>query len=157
RALVDRLDPEQARIIVVDYRRSLLGAITTPHLIGYGTGAQRTNEILAEVAQVMQDRLPGPEVTTEQLRNRSWWHGPELYVLVDDYDLVVPTSGNPLGVLQDSLSQARDIGLHVIIARRSGGAGRALYEPVTTAIREIGSAGIILSGDRDEGALLGNV
>jgi S-DNA-T family DNA segregation ATPase FtsK/SpoIIIE len=157
RALVDRLDPERARIIVVDYRRSLLGVVTPPHLIGYGTGAQRTHEILAEVAQVMQDRLPGPEVTTEQLRNRSWWRGPELYVLVDDYDLVATSSGNPLAVLQDYLSQARDIGLHVIIARRSGGAGRALYEPVTMAIREIGSAGIVLSGDRDEGALLGNV
>jgi DNA segregation ATPase FtsK/SpoIIIE, S-DNA-T family len=157
RSVVDRFDAERARIIVVDYRRSLLGAVNAPHLIGYGTGAQRTHEILAEVAQVMRDRLPGPEVTAEQLRNRSWWHGPELYVLVDDYDLVVSAAGNPLSALQDYLSQARDIGLHVILARRSGGAGRALYEPVTMAVREIGSAGILLSGERDEGALLGNV
>src|SRR5262249_40466607 len=95
RAVVDRFDMERARIIVVDYRLSLLGAVTAPHLIGFGTGAQRTHEILAEVAQVMQDRLPGPEVTAEQLRNRSWWRGPELYVLVDDYDLVVTAAGNP--------------------------------------------------------------
>ncbi|GAB6901550.1 hypothetical protein [Kineosporia succinea] len=32
-----------------------------------------------------------------------------------------------------------------------------MYESVTTAMREIGSAGVILNGQRDEGALLGNV
>ncbi|MBT0768128.1 type VII secretion protein EccCa [Kineosporia sp. J2-2] len=157
RALTERHGPEEARIVVIDHRRSLLGAITEPHLIGYGTGASRSEEILAEVAQALRTRLPGPDVTADQLRNRSWWKGPELYVLVDDYDLVATASGNPLTLLQEFLGQARDVGLHVIIARRSGGAGRALYEPVTMALREIGSAGVLLSGQRDEGALLGNV
>ncbi len=41
----------------------------------------------------MQHRLPGPDVTPQQLRDRSWWTGPELYVLVDDYDLVA--TGRP--------------------------------------------------------------
>jgi DNA segregation ATPase FtsK/SpoIIIE, S-DNA-T family len=157
RAVVERHTPDEARIIVVDYRRSLLGAVTTPHLIGYGAGAQRAKEILAEVAQVMQSRLPGPDVTAEQLRDRSWWQGPRLYVLVDDYDLVATAAGNPLSLLQEYLSQARDIGLHVILARRSGGAGRSLYEPVTMTIRELGSTGIVMSGEREEGPLLGNV
>jgi len=157
RAIIDRRSPEQARIVMVDYRRSLLGAVDTPHLIGYGTGAQRTQEILAEIAQVMQGRLPGPDVTAEQLRNRSWWRGPELYVLVDDYDLVAGSAGNPLTLLQEHLTQARDVGLHVILARRTGGAGRALYEPVTMTIRELGSSGIVMSGEREEGPLLGNV
>ncbi|GAB3238713.1 type VII secretion protein EccCa [Kineosporia babensis] len=155
RAITERFDPEAARLVVIDHRRSLLGAVAETHLIGYGTGAQRSAEILAEVAQALRTRLPGPDVTAEQLRNRSWWRGPELYVLVDDYDLVATGSGNPLSVLQEFLPQARDIGLHVVLARRSGGAGRAMYEPVTTALREIGSAGVLLSGQRDEGALLG--
>jgi S-DNA-T family DNA segregation ATPase FtsK/SpoIIIE len=157
RAVVDRHPPGEARILMVDYRHSLLGAVTTDHLIGFATTAARANEMLAEVAQVMESRLPGPEVTPEQLRNRSWWRGPQLYVLVDDYDLVATQSGNPLSLLHSHLGQARDIGLHVILARRSGGAGRALYEPVTMAIRELGSPGIIMSGERDEGPLLGNV
>jgi S-DNA-T family DNA segregation ATPase FtsK/SpoIIIE len=156
-AIVDRNDPEQARIVLVDYRRSLLGAITSEHLIGYGTSAPRTEQILAEIAQVMESRLPGPDVTADQLRNRSWWRGPELYILVDDYDLVSAQSNNPLSLLQEHFGQARDIGLHVIIARRTGGASRALYEPVTMALRELGSPGILMSGDRDEGPLLGNI
>ena len=157
RAVVERNTPEQARIVIIDYRRSLLDVVQKPHLIGYGTGASRSEEILAEVAQVMTNRLPGPDVTAEQLRHRSWWEGPELYVLVDDYDLVSGASSNPLALLQDHLGQARDIGLHLILARRSGGASRALYEPVTMSLRELGSPGIVMSGDREEGALLGNV
>ena len=66
-------DPSQARIIVVDYRRSLLGSVETSHLIGYGTSQQTTVDLISQVTTVMRDRLPGPEVTTEQLRNRSWW------------------------------------------------------------------------------------
>jgi len=116
-----------------------------------------TQGLMAEVAAAMEQRLPGPDVTAEQLRNRSWWRGTELFVLVDDYDLVSSAAGDPLGPLVPYLSQARDIGLHVVLVRRSGGAGRAMYQTVMTALRETGSPGLVMSGDRDEGPLLGNV
>ena len=77
--------------------------------------------------------------------------------MVDDYDLVATASGNPLSQLLEFLPFARDIGLHLIIARGSGGAGRALFEPVMQRLKELGAQGIVLSGDRDEGELLGNV
>jgi S-DNA-T family DNA segregation ATPase FtsK/SpoIIIE len=149
--------PEQARILLVDYRRSLLGAVSESHLIGYGTSMSVTSNMIAEVATAMAERLPGPDVTPDQLRTRSWWRGSDLYVLVDDYDLVAGGSGNPLTGLVDYLPQARDIGLHVILARRSGGASRAMFDPVIQRLKEIGTPGIVLSGDRDEGQLLGSV
>ena len=155
--ITDTHAPDRARLVVVDYRRTLLGQLSADHLIGYGTSAPVTEEIVAEVATVMQNRLPGPDVTPEQLRDRSWWRGPDLYVLVDDYDLVSSGSGNPLGPLLDLLAQARDIGLHLVVARRSGGAGRALYDSLLLRLRELGSPGLVMSGERDEGVLLGNV
>jgi S-DNA-T family DNA segregation ATPase FtsK/SpoIIIE len=105
----------------------------------------------------MRQRLPGPDVTPEQLRTRSWWTGPELFLLVDDYDLVATQSGNPLAPLAQFVPQARDIGLHLIIARRTGGASRALYEAVLQRMRDIATPGIQLSGSREEGALIGDV
>ena len=60
-------------------------------------------------------------------------------------------------LLVDLLPQARDVGLHLIITRRAGGAGRALYEPVLQRLRELGTPGLVMSGDRDEGALVGTV
>jgi DNA segregation ATPase FtsK/SpoIIIE, S-DNA-T family len=152
-----RFSPEQARIILVDYRRSLLGAVQTEHLIGYGTAAAQTEDLIASVAGYMERRLPGSDVTPEQLRSRSWWTGPECFVLVDDYDLVTTGPSNPLHPLLDYLPQARDVGLHLVVTRRSGGASRALYEPVMQRLKELSSPGLVMSGDRDEGALLGNV
>ncbi|MFV2018488.1 type VII secretion protein EccCa [Micromonospora sp. LOL_023] len=157
RGIVDRTDLTQARLIVVDYRRSLLGDVETEHLIGYGSSAQVTEGLLVEVVNVMRDRLPPADVTPEQLRARSWWKGPDLYILVDDYDLVAGGGTNPLLPLLEFLPQARDIGLHLVVARRSGGASRALYEPILMRLRELGTPGLVMSGNRDEGVLLGNV
>ncbi|MFF0150125.1 type VII secretion protein EccCa [Micromonospora sp. NPDC005203] len=155
--IVDRNELTEARLVIVDYRRSMLGDITSPHLIGYGSSAQLTEKIITEVAAVMRDRIPPNDVTPDQLRARSWWKGPDLYVLVDDYDLVSSAGSNPLTPLLEFLPQARDIGLHLIIARRTGGASRALYEPVLMRLREISTPGIVMSGNRDEGVLLGTV
>ncbi|WP_432984786.1 type VII secretion protein EccCa [Dactylosporangium sp. CA-233914] len=152
-----RFTPEEARIVLIDHRRSLLGAVRTEHLIGYGTGTEQTADLIASVANYMQRRLPGPDVTEEQLRNRSWWTGPQCFVLVDDYDLVPTSAGNPLAPLVPYLAQARDIGLHLIVARHSGGAGRALFEPVLQRLKELASPTLLMSGDRDESLGLGNV
>ena len=43
-------------------------------------------------------------------------------MIVDDYDLVATSSGNPLQPLLEYLPFARDLGLRLIIARSSSGA-----------------------------------
>ncbi|MFD1320822.1 type VII secretion protein EccCa [Micromonospora sonneratiae] len=156
-SITNRFTPEEARVILVDYRRSLLGVIQSDHLIGYGTAAAATSELIESVAGYMQRRLPGPDVTPAQLKDRSWWTGPELFVLVDDYDLVATGPANPLRALEDYLPQARDVGLHLVLTRRSGGAARSLYEPIIQRLRELSSPGLVMAGDREEGALIGNV
>jgi DNA segregation ATPase FtsK/SpoIIIE, S-DNA-T family len=157
RGIVERFTPEEAKVMIIDHRRSLLGVIDTPHLIGYGTAGPTSAGLIAEVAEVMQNRLPGPDVTAEQLRNRTWYKGSDLYLLVDDYDLVATQSGNPLLPLLEFLAQGRDIGLHLVITRRVGGASRAMFDPIIGRIRDLASPGILMSGPRDEGPLLGNI
>ncbi len=156
RAISDRRPPQQARFIVVDYRHTLLDAVSAEHQIFYAASSAAVTTMVSEVRASLDKRLPGADVTPEQLRNRSWWEGPDLYVLVDDYDLVA-TGSNPLLPLLDLLPLAKDIGLHLIVARRTGGAGRAMFEPLMQRLKELSSPGILLSGDREEGPLLGNV
>jgi S-DNA-T family DNA segregation ATPase FtsK/SpoIIIE len=96
-------------------------------------------------------------VTQQQLRDRSWWSGPEIYLVIDDYDLVASATGNPLTPLADYLPHAKDIGLHVIVARRSGGAARAMFDPLLARLRELGCMGLMMSASADEGVLLGSV
>ena len=157
RGIVSAYTPTEAAVVVADYRRGLLGVVPPPHLLGYAGSEGALTPLVEECAQAMRNRLPGPSVTPEELRNRSWWRGPELFVLVDDYELVATVGRNPLAPLLEFLPQARDIGLHLVIVRGSGGAGRALFEPVLQRLRELGSPGLIMSGAKDEGALLGDV
>ncbi|WP_249999821.1 type VII secretion protein EccCa [Actinoplanes sp. M2I2] len=155
--ITQRFAPEQARLILVDYRRSLMDLPESDHRIGYGIQAQKTLELMQSVAGYMERRLPGPDVTAQQLRERSWWTGPELFVLVDDYDLVMAGPTNPLTPLLEYLPQARDVGLHLILTRRAGGASRALYEPIIQRLRELSAPGLVMSGPSDEGPLIGAV
>jgi S-DNA-T family DNA segregation ATPase FtsK/SpoIIIE len=148
--------PKEAQLVVVDYRRSLLGEVPEEYLLSYLTSAVQAQPALRDLAAYLESRIPGPDVTPEQLRNRSWWSGAEVHVLVDDYDLVATQQGSPAAVLQPLLPQARDLGLHVVVARRSGGASRALYEPVIQSLRDLAMPGLLLAGSPDEGPLLGN-
>uniref|UniRef100_UPI002028D5E6 type VII secretion protein EccCa n=1 Tax=Actinotalea sp. C106 TaxID=2908644 RepID=UPI002028D5E6 len=147
--------PTEAQIFAVDLRRSLLGEIPEEYLAGYLTTQDQAAHEINDLADYLRGRLPGPDVTPEQLRRRSWWSGAEVYLLVDDYDLVATSTGNPLMPLVPLLAQAGDIGLHVIIARRTGGAGRAMYEPVLQALKDLAAPGLVLSGSPEEGALVG--
>ncbi|WP_416876306.1 type VII secretion protein EccCa [Kitasatospora sp. SC0581] len=155
--ITERYTPDQAGIVVGDYRRALLGTVPPEYLVEYAAAQPAMAAIVDMLRGACSRRLPGPDVTAEQLRNRSWYSGKDMFVIVDDYELVATSSGNPLAPLAEFLPFARDIGLRVIVARSAGGAGRSLYEPVLQRMRELGGQGVILSGNRDEGALLGTV
>ncbi|MEV8312059.1 type VII secretion protein EccCa [Streptomyces flavidovirens] len=154
--ITERYTPDQAKIVMGDYRRAHLEAVPDSHLSRYCASAPALTETLEGLAGSLSRRMPGPDVTPEQLRNRSWYNSPDAFVIIDDYDLV-STGMNPLSPLLEYLPYARDVGLHVIIARQSGGASRSLYEPVMQRLRELGAQGLVMSGDRGEGALLGNI
>ncbi len=157
REVMRRYSPSEAQLLVLDYRRQLLGEVGEDYLAGYLATHNQASTELAGLTEILQRRLPGPEVTAEQLRHRTWWSGAEVFVLVDDYDLVATSAGNPLTPLVPLLAQAGDIGLHLVLTRRSGGASRVLYDPVIQALRDLGSPGLLLSGSPEEGPLIGSV
>ena len=148
---------DAVQIEIVDFRRTLLGVVETAHLGGYSMSASTLTARVAHLLEQLEARLPGDTVTQQQLRDRSWWSGPEIYLVIDDYDLVATATGNPLTPLADYLPHAKDLGLHVIVARRSGGAGRAMFDPVLGRLRELGCMGLMMSASADEGVILGSV
>ncbi|WP_236077863.1 type VII secretion protein EccCa [Rhodococcus sp. P1Y] len=156
-SLVQANSPSQVKLILADYRRTMLGVVDSDHLAGYAASQSVLSTMMNELASKIAERMPGPDVTPQQLRERSWWSGPEIFVVVDDYDLVATASGNPLTVLADYLPHARDIGLHLVVARRSGGASRTMYDQIISRMRDLVSPGLVMSGSRDEGNLIGAV
>ncbi|MFF4494861.1 type VII secretion protein EccCa [Streptomyces sp. NPDC001546] len=157
RQIAERYPPDRAKLVVGDYRRGLLGALPEEHLLEYAPMASSLKMHMEALAGVFSRRQPPTDVTPQQLRDRSWWTGPNVFIVIDDYDLVATSQGNPLAPLVEFLPFARDTGVRFVIARSSAGASRALYEPFMQRIKELGAQGVVLSGDPSEGDLLGLV
>lgn len=157
REIVRTKTVQEGQLLIVDFRRTLLGVVESPHLGAYAMSATALRALMPDLLELLQRRMPPPDVTQAQLRSRSWWSGPDIYIVVDDYDLVATPSGNPLLALLEYLPHARDLGLHLVVARRSGGAARGLFEPLLAGLREMGCMGLMMSAGADDGSLLGSL
>ena len=147
----------QVGIMLVDFRRTHLEEVPEEYLLTYCTSAAHAAQNANELAAGLRERLPGPDVTPQQLRDRTWWKGYEVFLIVDDYDLVATANGNPLTPLMEFVPQGRDLGFHVVLGRRTGGASRALYEPFLQTVSEMSPPTMLFSGDRMEGRLANGV
>ncbi|MFW6725083.1 type VII secretion protein EccCa [Streptomyces sp. MAR4 CNY-716] len=155
RQVVERYAPDEAKLIVLDHRMTMLREFDGPHLLGYSTTEERSAEVVGGLAEGLKKRVPGTDVTPEQLRDRSWWSGPEIYLLVDDYDLVATSRGNVLATLLDVLPHARGMGLHLVVARQAGGASRAVLDPVLGRMKELNFPAVLLSVPKEETPIWG--
>ncbi len=155
--LTERYEGNACKFFIIDNRRALLDVTPATHLAEYVPMSNNMEHHVDAMYDLMKRRTPSPDVTARELRDRSWWSGPMVFVVVDDYDLVSTSSGNPLAKLTEMLPFARDVGVRFIIARSSAGAGRSLYEPFMQRVMELGAQGMVLSGDPIEGDILGNV
>ncbi len=159
REIVRTTTAAESQLFIVDFRRSLLGVAEpdSGYLEGYLVSADAVGAQMPRLVDRLRGRMPPADATPSQLRTRSWWAGPEIYVVIDDYDLVATTGGNPLMPLLEFVPQARDFGLHLLVARRSGGAARAMFEPLLAALRDAGPMALLMSGSPDEGVSIGSV
>jgi DNA segregation ATPase FtsK/SpoIIIE, S-DNA-T family len=154
--LMENATPEDAKIVLVDYRRSMLGVVANEYLGGYATASQSCGELMAALNETLKDRLPPSDITQQQLKERSWWSGPDIFVMVDDYDLIAGSSmSHPLGPLVEYLPQARDVGLRVVVTRRIGGASRAMMDQFIGRLKDLSCNALVMSGTKEEGSLFG--
>ena len=153
-AIVRRFTPTEARILVVDYRRALFEDVPEAYRLGYSVSTDSTKAAVADAIAGLKPRMPGPDITAERLRQRDWWHGPQLFVLVDDYELLSGMDG-PLLPLVPFLPQGSDIGFHMAIARGAAGASRMSMDQLLRRMQETNSPDLVLSCPPNEGPLLG--
>ncbi len=150
-AAIGAMQRERARMVILDPRRAHLGRAAEEMVAAYAASSSSITEAVRAMATTLSSRLP-KDVTPEQLANRSWWEGPELYLVIDDLDLV---GEDPLRPLHDLMPHAADIGLHIIAARKFGGVSRALFGGFLSALKDLHPDALIMDGTRDEGALFG--
>src|SRR5207245_2899864 len=105
--------------------------------------------------QELEQRLAlSVEQPVEMMREPRPWDGLHYYLLIDDYEGVAtptPQAGNPLNPLEGLLQSGREIGLHIVMARRVSDFGRNNYDPIFRAIRSMECPGLLMRGDPVEG------
>ncbi len=146
--------PEEAQILVVDPRRGLLESVPDAYRRGAAVSTPAAETLIRDLTEELKERVPGTDITPAQLRRRDWWSGPEIFVLVDDYDLLLGPAGGPFGPLVELVPQAGDIGLHMVMARAAAGSSRSSMEPVTRRLQESNTPELALSMPANELPLL---
>jgi type VII secretion protein EccCb len=154
-AICLRNNRDQVRFMVGDFRSGLLDAVPESHLLSAGAinrNATALDESVKALAVLLQKRLPPADLTTTQLRSRSWWSGPDIVLLVDDWHMVVAAAGGvpPMAPLWPLLPAAADIGLHLIVTCQMSQAQRATMDRFVGAAYGAGTPTLFLSGEKTE-------
>jgi S-DNA-T family DNA segregation ATPase FtsK/SpoIIIE len=157
RSITARYTPDQAKILVADPGRGLHDVVPAEYRVGYAVNNDGLTELAGGASVSMTARLPGADVEPEQLPLRDWWQGPELFVLVDDYDMFAGGMGTtgPMAPLIPLLASGAHIGLHLAVARSTSGAMRGMMDPLMRRLWELGSPALLFSYPKEEGKFLG--
>lgn len=155
RAICARNTPQQVRFMVADYRSGLLEAVPDTHLLPAG-GINRNQATLEESVKALvanlSKRLPPADLTPSQLRQRSWWTGPDVVLLVDDWHMITAAGGmiSPMAPLAPLLPAAADIGLHLVVTCQMSLASRATMDKFVGTAYGSGSPTMFLSGEKQD-------
>jgi type VII secretion protein EccCb len=155
KAICSRNSPDQVRFMLADYRSGLLDAVPESHLLAAGAinrNSASLEEAIKALATNLKKRLPPPDLTTAQLRARSWWSGPDIVLLVDDWHMITAAAGmmSPMAPLGPLLPAAADIGLHVIVTCQMSLAHRSTMDKFVGAAYGAGSPTLFLSGEKND-------
>ncbi|WP_084128036.1 type VII secretion protein EccCa [Demequina sp. NBRC 110055] len=140
--LTERHGPDEMVIALMEPRGTLAAELDDDYLGGHATSGPRARELAAAVAQELAKRRDGQSSAAMRV-----------VVIADDFDILSAGNSAPLEPLLPFLPQARDLGLSVILTRPVAGASRALYDSTMQTVRDVGATGLLLSGERSEGAL----
>ncbi|HLI70302.1 MAG TPA: type VII secretion protein EccCa [Ktedonobacteraceae bacterium] len=146
--------PQEVGFTIVSFRKQLLDFAKSAHLVGYAYNSLTLSACLGSLKADLEKRAQkSSDIPLSDLRPQENWEGRHLFLFIDDYEAITSTAGNPISQLADYLPNGRDLGFHLVLARRVSGMGRAHFEPVLQRLREMGTPALIMSGDAAEGKL----
>ncbi|MGV0743863.1 type VII secretion protein EccCa [Mycolicibacterium sp. XJ870] len=149
---------DDAVIVLVDPRSRHLGCIDEKNVVA----TVRRDEELEPAINALIDRydltsrtVPAG-ITAAERKARSWWQGPEIFIVIDDYQIVAPRHSSPpvheLAPWMRNDALAR--GFHFVIARNSQGLMMSEHsDPILKQLAEDRAPAVLLSADKFDGAV----
>ncbi len=146
-----------AQVWLVDPRRQLLTALGSEYMENFAYNLDGVQAMMGELAAVLAGREPPPGLSAEELLSRSWWSGPEIFLIVDDIQQLPTGFDSPLHKAVPWVTRAADVGLHVIVTRSFGGWSSAGSDPMLRALHQANAPLLVMDADPDEGFIRGKM
>lgn len=146
-----------AQVWLVDPRRQLLTALSSDYVERFAYNLDGVVAMMGELAAALAGREPPPGLSAEELLSRSWWSGPEIFLIVDDIQQLPPGFDSPLHKAVPFVNRAADVGLHVIVTRTFGGWSSAGSDPMLRALHQANAPLLVMDADPDEGFIRGKM
>ncbi len=153
---------DEAAVIFVDPRRRHLGRINDRNLFAYVTNQDEFLEAtynLEHHYNILSSRNLPPDIDAETRAARSWWTGPEIFVIIDDYHFIAATRGfgeEPAvhKALPWLTTEPLARGLHFVIARASEELFIAVNrDPILRRLIVDSAPTVMLSGNKFDGQI----
>jgi S-DNA-T family DNA segregation ATPase FtsK/SpoIIIE len=156
RGIEQRYSKEEVAFAIVDYRKTLVDFAESKNLLVYAYNKATLDACVGNFRVDLEKRgKTDGDAPLSRLLTPKRWTGRHYFLFVDDYDSLAAGSNTPLSPLVEYLPAGRDIGFHIVVARRVSGMSRSAFEPVMQRLNEMGTSAIIMSGNPKEGPLMG--
>jgi type VII secretion protein EccCb len=146
-----------AQVWLIDPRRQLLTAMDSTYMEKFAYNLDGVVAMMGELAAELAGREPPPGLSPQELLSRSWWSGPEIFLIVDDIQQLPPGFDSPLHKAAPWVTRAADVGLHVIVTRSFGGWSSAGSDPMLRALSQANAPLLVMDADPDEGFIRGKM
>lgn len=180
RAIMRCYRPDEALIYVIDPKNALVRVVQGQYLgryltedgdetEGYTYHEDEVRAMTMHLDRLLAPRLPRARASQEELaQSTRSWSGPEIFVIIDDEDMVAGWSagasmfrsdGKPPAMegITKYLDRAREVGLHLVVGRRISPWGHVLSSPVAGKLVALTAPTVIMDGPREEGNLVRGV
>ncbi|WP_157931556.1 FtsK/SpoIIIE domain-containing protein [Mycobacteroides abscessus] len=164
KGILRQYTPEEAQIVLLDNNFEMLDdkdhLADSGHLLAYSdTRHASVREAVQKVTTLVAPRLPeGDSITSDHLRTRSWYQGPEVFVFINNVPSFCPNVGSyaesALDGLIEIVSLRYDLGLNIIGTTPAQGFAVALWSnKLYKELRNSNCSYLLHSGPASEGTL----
>lgn len=129
-SVVNQYTNKEAKFVIMDPSFSLMNEMEQLVQQGYMkqdnyvTSRDESQDAVNSLGKILTQRMPRKgEVSPRELVERSWFDGPEIFVIIDGYQRIgsAPGAPSPLDQLEPLLNGATDLGVHLIIGAAAQG------------------------------------
>ena len=165
--VIQQKSPNEAKFVIFDQTGSLYNEAKSLKELGYlakyASNAKDFDKAMGKLFEMMNERKPKGDdmsMTRAQLLNRSWYDGPDVYILIDGLKMLergIERGSNSMK-LTELLGTRSDLGCFIIATNNSADADQTLSdfsEKFGKLMSDQGTSILMLSGAAEHGRIRG--